>query len=213
MFFSVLWIRIHWFRIQMQIRIHHFKWFWWPKIEKNIGEIFFFLFWSKNAIYLSLGFHKGRQSFRRSHPALQKITFFLGHFCPFGFGSGLRIRIRIQGPHWIRIHNTGFFNCKDFSSFLFSAGILVETGWLAAWVWCLALRPPLQNRNAEAILCKSRAAGPNFAENMQICRISLAFVFAPNRNRQQQWLYRREVFTRDILPFCIFILSFSTKII
>ncbi len=32
----------------------------------------------------------------------------MGHFCPPRSGSGLLIRIRIQGPHWIRIqiHNT-----------------------------------------------------------------------------------------------------------
>ncbi len=36
---------------------------------------------------------------------------FIGHFCPPGFGSGLRIRIQPLWPHWIRIRiqNTGYF--------------------------------------------------------------------------------------------------------
>jgi hypothetical protein len=44
-------------------------------------------FGSKNTIYLSLGFHKGRP-IKREHPALQKMKFrnffsiFVGHFCP-----------------------------------------------------------------------------------------------------------------------------------
>ncbi len=48
---------------------------------------------------------------KREHPALQKIKFinfflFLWViFCPPGSGSGLRNRI--QGPQWVRIHNTG----------------------------------------------------------------------------------------------------------
>jgi len=29
----------------------------------------------------------------------------MGHFCPPGIGSGLRIWIRIQGPHWIWIRS------------------------------------------------------------------------------------------------------------
>ncbi len=46
----------------------------------------------------------------REHPALLKkklINFFdvCGHFCPPVYGSGLRIRIRIQGPLWIRIQS------------------------------------------------------------------------------------------------------------
>jgi hypothetical protein len=40
----------------------------WPKIEekKYRCKIFFIVFWSKIAIYLSLGPHKGRPSTRRS---------------------------------------------------------------------------------------------------------------------------------------------------
>ncbi len=40
---------------------------WWPKVEKNVQlEIQFLFSWSKIVIYLSLGLHKGRQSYRRS---------------------------------------------------------------------------------------------------------------------------------------------------
>ncbi len=41
--------------------------FWWPKIGKNsLLADFFILFWTKIAIYLSLGLHKERPSYRRS---------------------------------------------------------------------------------------------------------------------------------------------------
>ncbi len=39
------------------------------------------------------------------------LSIFVGYFCPPGSGSGLRIRTRIRGPHWIRIHNT-FYPCE-----------------------------------------------------------------------------------------------------
>ncbi len=54
--------------------------------------------------------------------ALQKMKFvnlfsmFVGHFCPpeSGFGLRIRIAIRIQGPHGIRIHSTAWYNpCSD----------------------------------------------------------------------------------------------------
>jgi hypothetical protein len=85
------------------------------KKKKYSRKFFLFFFLSKIAIYLSLGLHKGRPSYSRrslppskeKHSALQKnkcihfLYFFVGHFCPPGTGSGLRIqiRIRIQGPH------------------------------------------------------------------------------------------------------------------
>ncbi len=88
------------------IRIHHFKLntdpdpaFWWPKIEKylQLGKMWFFL--SNTAISLSLGFHKGRPSYRRSlQPSKGNIQhfktwnfwiffYFVGHFCTPGSGS------------------------------------------------------------------------------------------------------------------------------
>ncbi len=40
--------------------------FWWPKIEKNLQlKINLIFFWVNIAIYLSLGLHKGRPSYRR----------------------------------------------------------------------------------------------------------------------------------------------------
>ncbi len=80
-------IRIHFIRI----RIQHFRLntdpdpdpsFWWPEIEKNLQlkkKNIFFL--SKTTIYLSLGLHKGRPSYKRSlqlkreHPTLQNLKF------------------------------------------------------------------------------------------------------------------------------------------
>jgi hypothetical protein len=70
---AVLWIRIQWIRI----RIQHFKWI---RIriqgfeEKKYNWNFVFFFWSKIAIYLSLGLHKGRPSYRRSlQPSKENI--------------------------------------------------------------------------------------------------------------------------------------------
>ncbi len=71
-------IRIHLIRIR--IRIQHFRLntdpdpdptriqgFWWPKIEKNLQLIKnYIFFWSKTTIYLSLGLHKERPSYKRS---------------------------------------------------------------------------------------------------------------------------------------------------
>ncbi len=104
---SGLRIRIHFIRIQHfrlntnpdsdPIRIQGFndqklqKKFSWKK--KN--------FWPKTAIYLSLGLHKVRPSYRRSlplskvkrgHPTLQNMNVkifstFVGNFCPPGSGS------------------------------------------------------------------------------------------------------------------------------
>ncbi len=86
-----------------------------PKLKKkNTAENFCLTFWLKISIYLSLGLHKGGpglqekpSALKRDHPALQKwnlLTFsiLVGKFCPPGSGS--RLRIRIQGPLWIRIH-------------------------------------------------------------------------------------------------------------
>ena len=85
----------------------------WKKItaEKKVN-----FFWSKTAIYLSLGLHKVCPGYRRSlqltKEAIQHFktwifSTFVGHFCPPGSGSGsvfkLRIRIRIQWSDWIRI--------------------------------------------------------------------------------------------------------------
>ncbi len=66
--------------------------------------------WSKIAIYLCLSYRRSLQSSKVNiqHYKTMKFTnffLFVSHFCPPGSGSGLRIRVRIQGPHWIRIQS------------------------------------------------------------------------------------------------------------
>ncbi len=80
---AVFRIRIH----LIWIRIQHFRLntdpdpgFWWPKIEKNLQLKFFF--WSKTTIYLILGLHKRRPSFRRS---LQPSKANIKHFKTWNF--------------------------------------------------------------------------------------------------------------------------------
>ncbi len=64
---------------------------WWPKIGKKYSWIIFF--WSKTAIYLSLGLHKGRPCYRRSlQPSKENIQHFLFfYFCGTIFSSWIRI--------------------------------------------------------------------------------------------------------------------------
>ncbi len=67
------------------IRIQGFDDQNWKKFTTGKNVI---LFWSKSAIYLSLGLHKGRPpAFKREHPALQNMKFkkkfyLRGSFCP-----------------------------------------------------------------------------------------------------------------------------------
>ncbi len=122
-----LWIRIG----LMRIRIQHFfliadpdpdtdtdpdpvsnPEFLWPKIKKKFTAVNFFIFYgSKIAIYLSLGLHKGRTSYRRS---IQLSKENIQHFKTWKFftffyicGSFLPSWIRIQQLKLmrIRIHN------------------------------------------------------------------------------------------------------------
>ncbi len=83
---------------------------WWSKIEKNLLlEILFLFSRSKIAIYLSLGLHKGRPSYRRSlQPSKENIQHFKRwKFCPFFnfFGSFL--------PSWIRIRIRNLYADPD----------------------------------------------------------------------------------------------------
>ncbi len=120
-FFSGFWIRIDLMRILIQIRIQHFlncgSGFriqiqgWWSKIEKNYKKFNNYFFWSKIAIYLSLGLHKIRPSYRRSlQPSKDKnsilFSIFSGHFSPpgSGFGSAICMWIRFQQLKLMRIH-------------------------------------------------------------------------------------------------------------
>jgi hypothetical protein len=83
------------------------------KLKKNNSWKKIKFFWSKTAIYLSLGLHKYVQVTEEAfssqkrppntskHDLLQKFSTLVGHFCPPGSGSGFRIRIRIHWPDWI----------------------------------------------------------------------------------------------------------------
>ncbi len=93
-----------WIRIRIRIQIQGFD---DQKLEKYSGNFVFF-FWSKIE---RKGLHKGRPSSRRSlQPSKENIQHFnrwnlstvFYFFGPF-LRSWIRIRIRIQGPHWIRI--------------------------------------------------------------------------------------------------------------
>ncbi len=104
---AVLSICIHWIRIRIRFRIRiRIQGFDDQKLKKK-HSCNFLLFLLKIAIYLSVGLHKGHQSFRRSlqlsalkreHPALQKMDFlklfsifaFLDPHCESGSGYGSR---------------------------------------------------------------------------------------------------------------------------
>ncbi len=90
--------------------------FWWPEMEKITAGKKFKFFWSKIAIFLSHGLHKGRPSYRRSLQPSKKRTsstskheisslspIFVGNFCPPGSGlsrpKSLRIRVRNTGRY------------------------------------------------------------------------------------------------------------------
>ncbi len=75
---------------------------WWPKNEKKLQlEIQLSFSWSKIAIYLSLGLHKGRPSYRRSlQPSKENIQHFkTWKLCIFFYFYGSFL------PSWIRIRN------------------------------------------------------------------------------------------------------------
>ncbi len=109
-------IRIQGFDDQKLIKIYR-----WKKIN-------YYFVLSKIAIYLSLGLHKGRPSYRRSRQSSKKnihhlkkhwyfliFYIFVCHFCPSGSGSGsgflIRILTRIHWPDWIRIEITNPKHC------------------------------------------------------------------------------------------------------
>ncbi len=69
---------------------------WWPKTEKILQLKKLSIYWSKFAIYLSLGLQDAQatgkpSALKREHPALQKMKFlfsnFVGHFFPLRSGS------------------------------------------------------------------------------------------------------------------------------
>ncbi len=110
-------IRFHWVRIRIQhlrLNSHPDPGFLWLKIGKNLHvKKNLIFFWSKIAIYLSLGLHKRRPSYRRSlQPSKDNIQ--IQHFKKWEFliflyfcGSFLPswIQIRIHGPYRIRIQS------------------------------------------------------------------------------------------------------------
>ncbi len=117
-YFSAWWYSVPVFRIRfhwVSIRIHRFRLntdpdpvFLMTKNWKNVQlKIFLIFFWSKITIFLSIGLHKGRPSYRRNlQPSKENIqhfktlsssTFF--YFCE----SFLSSWIRIHWPDWIWI--------------------------------------------------------------------------------------------------------------
>ncbi len=75
--------------------------------KKHSWKLFYILFWSKIAIDLFLGLHKGRPSYRRSHqPSKESIQ----HFKGWNLLTVLNFSVSFL-PSWIRIHNTAK-HCK-----------------------------------------------------------------------------------------------------
>ncbi len=82
--------------------------FWRPEIEKeSTAENFLTIFWSEIAIYLFLGLHKGRPSYRKSllptkdniqHFKTWNFFTFVSNYCPPGSVSGT------SRPKWMRIY-------------------------------------------------------------------------------------------------------------
>ncbi len=104
------WIPI---RIRIRIRIQSGSRALMNKNWRKKFQLNNFFFWSRTSIYLSLGLHKERPSYRRSRQitkeAIQnfktwtfnKISTFVGHFChPLTRlnPDPIRIRIRIRNP-------------------------------------------------------------------------------------------------------------------
>ncbi len=83
---------------------------------KKLQQEKFRFYWSKVAIYLSLGLHKGRPSYRIIiYPSKESIqhfktwisfTFFVGHFC-FLCGSGsCRPKMNVDTSGYLQTHDT-----------------------------------------------------------------------------------------------------------
>jgi len=133
-FLAMFRIRIHWFRIRIiwakygtvpiRIQVQDFD---DQKLKKCTAETK--IFWSKTAIYLFLGLHKGRPSYRRSFRPQKRISrssnmkciqFFLFLWVIFTLLDPDRIRfpnpnpdpdpltLLIPYPIQIRIRNTAF---------------------------------------------------------------------------------------------------------
>ncbi len=97
---SVLWIRIHWIWIRIQIRVQHFK-----RIRIRIFFIpYKFAKYVPGPLKMTSKLQEKPSAHKREHPALQKMKFI--NFFPFcrSFLPSW-IRFRIQGPHWIRIQS------------------------------------------------------------------------------------------------------------
>ncbi len=108
-FSTVLWIWIYWIRIQHSSESRFGSKYSWKKLSFFIKKI---------AIYLSLGLHKGRPSYRESlQPSKENIQHFkTWNFSTFFYfcGSILPSWIRIHRSYWIRIQaeNTGVNHFK-----------------------------------------------------------------------------------------------------
>ncbi len=115
------------------------------KLEKKLQlKIFLFFFWSKTAIYLSLGLHKVCPSYRRSlqlsKEAIQHFkTWTYTNFCLLLWviftlldpdpDSGSGFQIRIHRPDWIRIQS-GSGSTTLMDTVLRSLRVRVRSGWI-----------------------------------------------------------------------------------
>ncbi len=125
----------------------------WPKIDQ-ISQV------KKIAIYLSLGLHKGRPSYRKSRqPSKENIQYlktwhFLIFFCFCGSFLSSWIRIRIHWPDWIqiqlgsgsRIRTTAFYTplvtlLSIFLFFFLSFLMCSPARNLAKWVSTKRIQP------------------------------------------------------------------------
>ncbi len=116
----------------IRIRIQHFRLntdpdpiriqvFFDQKLKKITGKKNFF-FKSRTTIYLSLGLHKGRPSYKISFQLSKEniqhfrtwtfliIFYFCVSFLPSWIRIRIRIWIRIHWPDWIRIRNPAYYN-------------------------------------------------------------------------------------------------------
>jgi hypothetical protein len=114
---------------ELWIWTQHFKWsgngsgngsgsgsnpdpgFWWPKTEEYItAEIFFlpFFYQKLQFTYVQVtgeAFSPQKRTSSASKMKFINFSMVVERFCPPGSGSGMKIRIQIQGSHWIRIQS------------------------------------------------------------------------------------------------------------
>ncbi len=131
---AVTWIQIHRIRIRIRFKHFNFKWirirfrfggFAGQNLEKNQPRIFYLFFAKKITCYLSLGFHKGRPSYNRSHQPSKKN---IQHFKIWNLLQLLtRSPNKAQNDpqHWLQCCESGMF-IRDPRSEIFPFRIRVK---------------------------------------------------------------------------------------